>query len=88
MTSINQEIKDAVKDRKLVIGSRSVMKSVKRGVLDNVVFAENCPEITRKDLEYYEKGGFVKIKPFKGTSLQLGEICGKPFNVLLIGIKK
>ena len=88
MATVNQEIKDAMKEKKIVIGSRTVMKGIKRGHLNSIIYASNCPEITRKDLEYYSKSGFLGLKEFKGSSVQLGELCGKPFNVLLVGIKK
>jgi large subunit ribosomal protein L30e len=86
--NVNQEIKEAMKEKKIVIGSRTVIKCVKGGHINNVIYASNCPEETRKDLEYYSKSGFLGLKEFKGSSVQLGELCGKPFNVLLVGIKK
>ena len=86
--NVNQEIKEAMKEKKILIGSRTVMKGVKRGHIDSVIYASNCPEETKKDLEYYSKSGFLGVKQFKGNSVQLGEICGKPFNVLLVGIRK
>jgi large subunit ribosomal protein L30e len=88
MVNVNQEIKEAIKEKKAVIGSRTVIKSVKRGNLNAVIYASNCPDGVRKDLAFYSKGGFVPVKQFEGNSLQLGELCGKPFNVLLVGIKK
>ncbi|MCX6814058.1 MAG: 50S ribosomal protein L30e [Candidatus Aenigmarchaeota archaeon] len=88
MATVNHEIKEAMKEKKIIIGSRTVIKGVKRGHINSVIYASNCPEETRKDLEYYSKSEFVAVKDFKGNSVQLGEICGKPFNVLLVGIKK
>jgi large subunit ribosomal protein L30e len=88
MTNASQEIKDAMKEKKVIIGSRTVMKGVKRGHINSVIYASNCPQAMMKDLEYYSKNNFVAIKEFGGNSLQLGEVCGKPFNVLVIGIKR
>lgn len=88
MANVNQEIKEAMKEKKIIIGSRTVMKGVKRGHINSVIYASNCPENMMKDIEYYSKSNFVAIKEFSGNSLQLGEVCGKPFNVLLVGIKK
>ncbi len=88
MTNINQEIRDAIKEGKMVIGTRTVMKGAKRGSVSSIIYASNCPENTKKDLQYYASGEFISVKEFKGSSFQLGELCGKPFNVLLIGIKK
>ncbi|MEM7816111.1 MAG: ribosomal L7Ae/L30e/S12e/Gadd45 family protein [Candidatus Aenigmatarchaeota archaeon] len=87
MLSLNQ-IKEAEKEKKLVIGSRTVIKGIKRGIIHSVIYASNCPETIRKDLEYYAKNLFISIRQFEGNSLQLGEACGKPFSVLLVGIKK
>jgi large subunit ribosomal protein L30e len=84
----DQEIREAIKEKRIVIGTRSVMKGVKGGGVKNVFFASNCPESTKKDLEYYASGSFVTLMEFSGNSLQLGELCGKPFNILLVGIKK
>ena len=86
--NVNQEIKEALKEKKVIIGSRTVIKGMKRGSLHTVIYASNCPESVRKDIEYYTKAGFTPIKEFVGNSILLGELCGKPFNVLLIGIKK
>ena len=86
--SINQEIKEALKEKRVIIGSRTVMKGVKVGSLGSVIYASNCPESTKKDLEHYSQAGFIPVKKFEGNSVQLGELCGKPFNVLMLGIRK
>jgi len=88
MATLNQEIKEAMKEKRIIIGSRTVIKGVKRGHINNVIYASNCPQETRKDLEYYSKNEFVAVKEFSGNSVQLVELCGKPFNVLLVGIRK
>lgn len=88
MVTVNQEIKEALKEKKIVIGGRTVMKGVKRGHITSLIYASNCPESMMKDLQYYSQNSFVAIKEFGGNSLQLGEACGKPFNVLVVGIKK
>ena len=88
MANINQEIREAIKENKILIGTRTVIKSVKAGSVTNVIYASNCPENTRKDLEYYSKSDFLTIKQFEGNSFQLGELCGKPFNVLMVAIRK
>ncbi len=88
MVNVNQEIKEAMKEKRIVIGGRTVMKGVKRGHIASLIYAANCPESMMKDLVYYSQNSFVSIKEFGGSSLQLGEVCGKPFNVLVVGIRK
>jgi large subunit ribosomal protein L30e len=83
-----KEIKFAIKEKKLVIGSRGVFKNLKQNIIKSVICASNCPEATCKDLEYYGKNFDIELKKFKGNSRQLGEMCAKPFNVSVLGIKK
>ncbi|UCC91765.1 MAG: 50S ribosomal protein L30e [Candidatus Aenigmatarchaeota archaeon] len=86
--TVNKEIKEAMEEEKLIIGTKSVMKNIKRKDVKYVICSSNCTEEVIKDLNYYSKNFAVEIKKFKGNSRQLGEICGKPFNVMLLGIKK
>lgn len=83
-----KEIKSAMKEKKLVMGSRSVFKNLKQNIIKSVICASNCPEDKYKDLEYYGKNFGIELKKFKGNSRQLGEICAKPFNIAVLGIKK
>jgi len=83
-----KEIKSAMEEKKLVIGSRSVFKNLKQNIIKSVIYASNCPEGTYENLEYYRKHFGIELKKFKGNSRQLGEICAKPFNISILGIKK
>jgi len=86
--NVSKEIKDAIKSEKLIIGSRTVFKNLKSGMLESVVHASNYPDGVRKDLNHYSKVSGVKVEEFDGNSVQLGELCGKPFSILIAGIKK
>jgi len=86
--TIDKEIKNAMKEKRLVIGSKTVIKGIKNKDVTYVICSTNCREDVLNDLNYYNKNFGVEIKKFKGNSRQLGEICGKPFNVMLLGIKK
>lgn len=77
----------ALKEKRTVIGSRTVMKFLKNGKLEMVFYASNCPEERVKDLKYYSKISGIPVKRFSGTSKDLGEVCGKPFTILMVGIK-
>jgi len=88
MTTTNRDINEYIKAKKLVIGSKIVLKGAKRGDLQKVVRANNCPETINRDLKHYAKLSKLEIEDFNGDSKQLGEMCGKPFNILMIGVKK
>ena len=84
----NNSIKKALEEKKLVIGTKTVMKRLKNGDVENIFYASNCPEETVTDLNHYVKTSKISMDMFKGDSVKLGQICGKPFTVLIIGIKK
>ena len=88
MKAAEKEIKDAIKAKKLMMGKRTVMRGLKGGTVDSVICASNCPEGMKKDLEHYASVSKITVKGFEGTSAKLGEVCGKPFNVLIVGIRK
>lgn len=86
--SSEKDIKDAMKKGKLVTGKNSVTKGIKNGNVTKVYVPTNCPAEFLKELEYYGKISKVEIEKFKGTSEALGQICGKPFRIVMLGIGK
>ncbi|MFH1978513.1 MAG: ribosomal L7Ae/L30e/S12e/Gadd45 family protein [Candidatus Aenigmatarchaeota archaeon] len=84
----SRDIKHAEEQKKLLIGTKSIVKSLKIGELERVIYASNCPESTLKDINYYLKLTKTEVELFDGNSSKLGETCGKPFNILMIAIKK
>jgi len=83
-----QVIKEASKNKKLVLGTKTVLKGLKNTTINQVFCASNFPEQTRKDLNHYAGLSNVKIEEFGGNSSKLGEACGKPFKILIVGIQK
>lgn len=86
--TVDKQIKAALKEKKTLVGSRTVMKAVKTGSLSSLVYARNVPKGTMSDIQHYANITGVSAQEFSGNSLELGEICGKPFGVLLLGIRK
>jgi ribosomal protein L30E len=83
-----KEIKEAIKTKKIFIGTRSVFRGIKQNKVKSVVYASNCPEDKVKDLNRYATISNIKLEKFDGNSAELGEFCGKPFSILMIGIEK
>ncbi len=86
--TVKEKIRTALKERKLIIGSRSVIKDVKLGRIDTVIYASNLPESKKRDLKYYSNIAGFSLQRFDGNSAELGELCGKPFSILMVGIIK
>lgn len=83
-----KELKDALKDNKVVFGSKRTIKYLKLGNVKLIVIASNCPDDVKADLEKYTKLSGIKLESFDGTAKQLGVFCGKPFSIASLAIVK
>ena len=83
-----KELRDAIKGDKAVLGTKSVIRGIKSGKIVKVIHASNTPGSTIKDLNHYTTASGLAVQSFDGNSHQLGETCGKPFSIILVGIKK
>lgn len=88
MISPENMIKTALNEKKLVMGRNDVVRMLKMGSIESVFIADNCPPNLLQELEYYTKVSAVGLHKFKENSIMLGQLCGKPFNITVLGIKK
>ncbi|RLG93028.1 50S ribosomal protein L30e [Candidatus Bathyarchaeota archaeon] len=87
MINIDKAIATAVKTGKVLFGANHAIRSAKTGKAKLIVVAENCPSNVKSDIEYYCKLSNVPIIIYKGTSIDLGLLCGKPFVVSALTIR-
>ena len=88
MIDINKAIASTVKTGKVWFGANNAIKNIKMGKAKLVVIAENCPKNIHEDIEYYCKLSKIPMIIYKGTSLDLGAVCGKPFMVSALTIRE
>lgn len=88
MIDINKAIASTVKTGKVWLGANNTIKNIKVGKARLVVIAENCPKNIREDIEYYCKFSTIPMIIYKGTSLDLGAACGKPFMVSALTVRE
>ncbi|NIM47075.1 MAG: 50S ribosomal protein L30e [Candidatus Aenigmarchaeota archaeon] len=81
-----EDLKIAIEENKVILGSKRTLKYLKLGKVKMIVIANNCPDNFKKDLEHYTKLTGLKIENFDGTAKQLGIVCGKPFSVATLAI--
>ena len=81
------EIKKQLKEKKLIIGTDSVIKSAKTDKLKRVYFSRNTPENVKKDITYYSKLGKIEVIALNLANDELGELCNKPFSISVLGVK-
>jgi len=85
---IDKAIANVVRTGKVSFGMDSALKSAKTGKVKLIVLAANCPSEVREDIEYYAKLSDVPLMTFRGSSLDLASVCGKPFSVSALGIRE
>lgn len=81
-------IKIAIKTGRVIIGSKRSIASIVSNKARMIVKAANCPLKISEELKYYCKLSNIKLYIYKGSSLDLGFICGKPFMVSTIAIEE
>ena len=88
MIDIDKAIATAVKTGKVFFGSNSAIRSAKTGKAKMIIVASNCPSEIRRDLEYYCKLSNIPLITYKGSSIDLAAVCGKPFLVSALTIRE
>jgi large subunit ribosomal protein L30e len=83
-----KELKSALKENKVIFGSKKTIKYLKLGNVKLIVIASNCPDDVKKDLEKYTGMSGIELENFDGTAKQLGVFCGKPFSIASLAIVK
>jgi len=81
-----EDLRNALKENKVILGSKRTIKYLKLGKVKMIVISNNCPENVKKDLEHYTKLTGTKLENFDGTAKQLGIFCGKPFSIATLAI--
>lgn len=84
---LEDEIKSALAQNNILIGTRSVVRALKTSKLKLVIMANNTPERIKSDLQHYAKIANVPVQTFNGTGKEFGIFLGKPFAVTVIAIK-
>ena len=86
MTSFESELRMLLKTGKVALGSRKAIKAALLGKAKLIILAENAPEDIRNDVLRYAKLSNIPVYIYKGTSVELGALCGKPFMVSAITV--
>ena len=88
MLDVNKAIVTTVKTGKVLFGTNNAMNNAKTRKAKLIIVASNCPQKTRGDIEYYSKLSNIPVTIYKGTNIDLGAVCGKPFKVSALTIRE
>jgi len=85
---MKDEIKNAIKKNKLIIGTEKTLKSLKLGKLSKVFLSKNCPDQIVDDINHYAKMSKTMVVKVDVNNDELGIICKKPFLISVLSVKK
>ena len=88
MMDIIKLIREKTKENKVILGYNTVMKSIKSGHPELIVIANNLPEDKKRIIEHNAKVAKVKFEEYPNDGVNLGLVCGKPFPVGVLAIKR
>ncbi|MBS3134221.1 ribosomal L7Ae/L30e/S12e/Gadd45 family protein [Candidatus Woesearchaeota archaeon] len=81
-----EDLKKALKDNKLIIGTQRTLKLLKLGKLKKIYLAVNCPKETVDDVRHYAKMNDIPVINIKENNEELGILCKKSFFISVLGI--
>jgi large subunit ribosomal protein L30e len=88
MIDVDKAITTAVKTGKVSFGANSSIQNAQAGKAKLIILAANCPKAIHEDIEYYCKLSKIPLITHKGSSTDLGALCGKPFTVSALSIRE
>lgn len=83
---INRSIRIAVDTGKVSFGAESSKTALMNKQAKLVIIAQNCPIEIKDDVNHYAILSKIPVLEFKGSSLDLGAICGRPHFVAVLTV--
>ncbi len=81
-------IKNAVKENKVILGYNRTIKEIKTKKPKLVVYANNIPKDKLENIIHNTKLAKIDVEEYPDDSVNLGLVCGKPFSVSVLVIKR
>lgn len=88
MIDIDKALASAVKTGKVSFGANTALQNAKTGKAKMIVLSSNCPKDIKEQVEYYGEISKVPVITYKGTSIDLAEVCSKLFIISAMSIRE
>ncbi len=85
---VNKQIQITVKTGKVSFGVKEALDAARFGKAKLLMLASNCPEPYKTTIIRYAKQSAVHTYSYRGTSVDLGAACEKPFVVAVLTVKE
>ncbi|MCP8315204.1 MAG: 50S ribosomal protein L30e [archaeon] len=83
--NLEKILRTVIKTGKFIIGAKEVSRSIKGSKI--MIYSSSLPKNWISEVVNTCKSLSIPFIEFKGTSVELGRICGRPFPVSAIAIK-
>ena len=83
-----QDLKKEFEEKRVVLGTKQSLKSLKDGLLSKVYLAKNCPSDVKDDVVYNAGLVNVPVVALKLDNEEIGSLCKKQFFISVLGVKK
>ena len=80
---INRALRMSIDHGKVLLGARETKRALESGTVKLVIVAKNCQ---KSYIQEFTKHTTVPIYKFKGTNIELGSACGKPFPISSLAV--
>ena len=84
--SVNSKLALVMKSGKAVLGYKSTLKALRKGLLKAIFVAHNTPSIIKAEVNYYSVLANTYVYHYTGNNIDLGSACGRYHRVALLGI--
>ena len=82
---LEKVIKDAMEDKKCSLGAKEVIGSMKTSKL--IILSQSVPMIMVQKIQETAKSSKVPTLNFKGSSVELGRLCGTQFRISALSLR-
>ena len=83
-----EEIKKALADGNVMIGTERTLKGLKLGKVEKVFVTSNCSADVKEQIEHYAGLAKVKVVMLKQPNDELGALCKKPYAISVLSFVK
>ena len=87
-SNILKELEKSILSGKLMIGLNSVIRALKQGNAQKIIYARDAPKEIREEIEYYAKIAETPCIEYDKNSKDLGVACKRTHSVLTAVILK
>ena len=82
---LEKVIKDAMDDKKCSLGAKEVISSMKNSKL--IILSQSVPKNMHQKIQEAAQISKISTLNFKGSSVELGRLCGTQFRISALSLK-